>query len=106
MTPEKAAMYRAGINAALDAGKRVLDGGGTAMDAVEAAVVVLEDNPVFNAGRGAVFNTSGEIELEVLQVATPAGWGIEKRRMIRLVAGVSDGRGDARSRRGDWGAAG
>ena len=46
------------------AGYAVLDGGGTSLDAVVAAVVVLEDSPLFNAGRGAVFNAAGRHELD------------------------------------------
>ncbi len=52
MTPEREASARAGLNAALDAGEKVLAAGGSALDAVEAAVKVLEDDPHFNAGRG------------------------------------------------------
>ncbi|TKD51694.1 isoaspartyl peptidase/L-asparaginase family protein [Sphingomonas baiyangensis] len=58
------AAARAGLNAALDAGSAVLAGGGSAVDAVEAAVRVLEDDPAFNAGRGAVFTHEGHIELD------------------------------------------
>ena len=47
--------YRAGLQEALDAGFAVLQAGGTSLDAVTQAVVLLEDNPLFNAGRGAVF---------------------------------------------------
>jgi len=64
MTPEKEAAYRAGLSDALTAGYRVLDGGGTSMDAVEASICVLEDNPLFNAGRGAVFTSNGHNELD------------------------------------------
>lgn len=53
-----------GCRAAARAGFRVLQDGGTALDAVEAAVVVLEDNPLFNAGTGAVINSDGECELD------------------------------------------
>lgn len=64
MSPEMDAAYRAGLNAALDAGTKVLAGGGTALDAVEAAVLVLEDNPNFNAGKGAVLTREGVAELD------------------------------------------
>lgn len=64
MTPEREAAARAGLNAALDAGQKVLSGGGTALDAVEAAVKVLEDDPNFNAGRGAVYTYEGTNELD------------------------------------------
>lgn len=58
------AAYREGLNAALDAGYSVLEAGGSSLDAVTAAVRVLEDNPLFNAGRGAVLNHEGEAELD------------------------------------------
>lgn len=64
MTPEMDATYRAGLNDALEAGSKVLAGGGQALDAVEAAVRVLEDNPNFNAGKGAVLTREGVAELD------------------------------------------
>ncbi len=62
LTPEQDAGARAGLSAALDAGATVLAGGGPALDAVEAAVRVLEDDPHFNSGRGATFTHAGGIE--------------------------------------------
>jgi len=56
--------HEAGLGAALDAGSAVLAAGGSALDAVEAAVVALEDDPHFNAGRGSVFTYEGVIELD------------------------------------------
>ncbi len=64
LTPEKEAAYRAGLGAALDAGAAVLSTGGNALDAVEAAVLMMEDNPLFNAGKGAVFTADGGHELD------------------------------------------
>lgn len=64
LTPAKEAAYRAGLTEALRAGGAVLDRGGPALDAVAAAVRVLEDNPLFNAGRGAVFTAEGRNELD------------------------------------------
>lgn len=64
MTPEMDGAYRAGLNDALEAGSKVLAGGGQALDAVEAAVRVLEDNPNFNAGKGAVLTREGVAELD------------------------------------------
>lgn len=55
---------RAALDAALDAGQAVLDAGGAALDAVCASIVVLEDSPWFNAGRGSVFNAAGGHELD------------------------------------------
>jgi beta-aspartyl-peptidase (threonine type) len=56
--------YRAGLSEALEAGFAVLRAGGSSLDAVTRAVVVLEDNPLFNAGRGAVFTADGRNELD------------------------------------------
>jgi len=56
--------YRAGLREAIDAGFMVLQAGGTSLDAVTQAVVLLEDNPLFNAGRGAVFTLEGRNELD------------------------------------------
>ncbi|HOZ28588.1 MAG TPA: isoaspartyl peptidase/L-asparaginase [Hyphomonadaceae bacterium] len=64
MTPDMDAAYRAGLNDALEVGSKVLASGGLAVDAVEAAVRVLEDNPNFNAGRGAVLTREGVAELD------------------------------------------
>ncbi len=64
MTAQKDAAIRAGLNGALDAGSKILAGGGHALDAVEAAVRVLEDDPNFNAGRGAVLTYEGTHELD------------------------------------------
>ena len=64
MTPEREAAYRAGLAAALDAGYAVLEQGGSSLDAVIAAVRTMEDDPQFNAGRGAVLNQDGVAELD------------------------------------------
>ncbi|HXY96919.1 MAG TPA: isoaspartyl peptidase/L-asparaginase [Steroidobacteraceae bacterium] len=64
MSPEREASFRAGLGAALDAGFAVLEGGGAALDAVAAAVRTMEDDPQFNAGRGAVLNHDGICELD------------------------------------------
>ncbi|KAF8840491.1 asparaginase [Paxillus ammoniavirescens] len=63
-TPEKRALYRAALGHALKAGHEVLKSGGEAMDAAVAAVTVMEDCPLFNAAKGAVFNVAGKNELE------------------------------------------
>jgi beta-aspartyl-peptidase (threonine type) len=57
-------VYRAGLAKAEEAGAKVLDRGGSALDAVEAAINVLEDDPLFNAGHGAVFTSEGKNELD------------------------------------------
>ncbi len=64
MTPELEAAYLQGLQSALDAGYAVLEEGGTAINAVKAAVVVLEDNILFNAGRGSVFTKKGVQEMD------------------------------------------
>jgi len=62
--PEKEEANRRGCLAALAAGREVLERGGAAVDAVEAAVRVLEDDPTFNAGRGSAPNKAGDIEMD------------------------------------------
>ena len=64
LTPEQDAAYRAALQRALDAGSAVLARDGSALDAVQAAVQVMEDDPLFNAGRGAVFTAAGRNELD------------------------------------------
>lgn len=64
MTPEADAEYRAGLKQAITTGGTVLDKGGSAVDAVEAALRVLEDNPLFNAGRGSVFAADGTNQMD------------------------------------------
>ena len=58
MTPELEEVHLQGLENALDAGYTILKNGGTAVDAVKEAVVALENNVLFNAGRGSVFTTS------------------------------------------------
>ena len=64
LRPEEDEAGRRGLHAALEAGCSVLRGGGAALDAVEAAVRVMEDDPVFNAGRGSVFTAEGRVECD------------------------------------------
>ena len=64
MSAEAERRYRSGLQEAIDAGFAVLQGGGRSMDAVTRAVVLLEDNPLFNAGKGAVFTLDGRNELD------------------------------------------
>ncbi len=64
MDAKTEAAYRASLSQATEAGARVLDRGGTALDAVEATIKILEDDPLFNAGRGAVFTADGRNELD------------------------------------------
>lgn len=64
LKPEQDRAYRAALAVAAEAGAAALRAGGAAVDAVETAVRVLEDDPLFNAGRGAVFTTDGKVELD------------------------------------------
>lgn len=64
MSPEREAAYHAGLRRALEAGRLVLAAGGAALDAVTAAVMELEDEPLFNAGRGAVYTSAGQQEMD------------------------------------------
>jgi len=82
MDPAAIAAHEAGLAAALDAGRAVLAQGGSAVDAVTAAVVALEDDPHFNAGRGAVFTYHGTNELDAAIMAGDS-------RAAGAVAGVT-----------------
>lgn len=64
MDPKTDAAYRASLRQAIEAGAAVLDKGGSSLDAIEASIRILEDDPLFNAGRGAVFAADGKNELD------------------------------------------
>ncbi|HSH46219.1 MAG TPA: isoaspartyl peptidase/L-asparaginase [Longimicrobiales bacterium] len=64
MTPEREREYRETMEAAMQAGHRILENGGGSLDAVVAAINVLEDSPLFNSGRGAVFTADGTNSLD------------------------------------------
>lgn len=64
MTPEKEQAYKQALSEALTAGYKLLQAGKPSLDAVEAAVRILEDSPLFNAGKGAVFTHDGRNELD------------------------------------------
>src|SRR6202050_4705646 len=64
LSAERERRYREGLEAALDAGYALLEHGGTSLDAVAAAVRMLEDDPVFNAGHGAALTRDGAAELD------------------------------------------
>ena len=63
-TPEMDKEYRAALLVALNTGKKILAEGGSALDAVEQTIRTMEDNPLFNAGKGAVFTHDGKNELD------------------------------------------
>lgn len=64
LTPERDAEYRVALTAAIEAGSEVLRAGGSSLDAIQAAIQVMEDNPLFNAGRGAMFTAEGTNSLD------------------------------------------
>jgi len=64
MTPEQDALYRTKLAEAVEIGYAILEKGGTSLDAVEAVVQRLEDDSLFNAGKGSVFNSDGKVELD------------------------------------------
>ena len=72
MTPELESAYKQALKLALDAGYRILEQGGTAIVAVEKAVMILEDSPLFNAGKGSVFtaNESHEMDASIMDGKT------------------------------------
>jgi beta-aspartyl-peptidase (threonine type) len=90
------AAHQAGLAAALDAGRAVLAAGGSAVDAVAAAVAVLEDDPQFNSGRGAVFTYEGTNELDAAIMAgeTRAAGAVasvtQTRNPVRLARAVME----------------
>ena len=85
LSPEMEALYRKGLSEALEAGYAVLKIGGKAINAVKAAVVVLEDNPFFNAGRGAVFTKKGlnEMDAAIMDGSTLNAGAIAGVRNVR-----------------------
>lgn len=64
MTPEREAEYSNKIKEVLETGYKILDNGGSALDAVEAVIKIMEDSPLFNAGKGAVLTEKGVAELD------------------------------------------
>jgi beta-aspartyl-peptidase (threonine type) len=83
--PERVERMCAGAAAAVEAGHAVLAAGGAALDAVEAAVVVLEDDPEFNAGRGAALTEYGRVELDasMMDGTTRAAGAVAAVRGVR-----------------------
>jgi beta-aspartyl-peptidase (threonine type) len=85
MSPELEKQYREGLENALRAGHAVLAKGGSSLDAVETAVRTLEDNPLFNAGKGAVFTHDGKNELDasIMDGRTKAAGSVAGVTIIR-----------------------
>ncbi|TGE28707.1 isoaspartyl peptidase/L-asparaginase family protein [Hymenobacter metallicola] len=83
--PEKEEALKAGLAAALSAGWEILNRGGTALDAVEAAVMSMEDNELFNAGRGGMFNINGEVETEssIMDGVTLRGGAVSGLKLVK-----------------------
>ena len=63
-TADEEVAFQAKLNEALDAGYAILENGGSSLDAIEAAIVLMEDSPLFNAGKGSVFTRDGKNELD------------------------------------------
>ena len=85
MTTELEEAYRQALKEALDAGYAVLENGGTSINAVKAAVVVMEDSPLFNAGKGSVFTKKGlnEMDAAIMDGSTLDAGAIAGVRNIR-----------------------
>lgn len=64
MTPKKEAAYRAKLEEAIKTGYKILENGGTSLDAITKTINIMEDSPLFNAGKGAVFTNEGTNELD------------------------------------------
>lgn len=96
MPPEKEVLYRAALDSALTIGENILKNGGNALDAVEQTVAWLEDCPLFNAGRGAVFTREGKNELDASimdgsnQKAGAAGGVTTVKNPIKLARAVME----------------
>jgi beta-aspartyl-peptidase (threonine type) len=85
ITPEREREYRAGLERALTAGYEILKRGGSSVDATEAAVRVLEDDPHFNAGKGSVFTSAGinEMDAAIMDGKTLAAGAVASLKHIK-----------------------
>ncbi|MGH7694594.1 MAG: isoaspartyl peptidase/L-asparaginase family protein [Gemmatimonadaceae bacterium] len=83
--PKLEAAYRDGLKQSLAAGYEVLKAGGSAVEAVEAAIMVMEDSPLFNAGKGASFTRDGTVELDaaIMNGKTMRAGGVAAVRRIK-----------------------
>jgi L-asparaginase / beta-aspartyl-peptidase len=91
MTPEREREYRVGLERALMAGHEILKRGGSSLDATEAAVRVLEDDPHFNAGKGAVFTSAGtnEMDAAIMDGKTLAAGAVASLKHIKNPIGLA-----------------
>ncbi|RTQ46033.1 isoaspartyl peptidase/L-asparaginase [Hymenobacter gummosus] len=89
--PDKEEKLKAGLRQALLAGAEILQRGGAALDAVEAAVKSMEDNELFNAGRGGMFNINGEVETEasIMDGATLRGGAVSGLKLVKNPVSVA-----------------
>lgn len=83
--------WRDGLKQALDEGKKIVEGGGTSLDAVTATIRLLEDNPLFNAGKGAVFNSAGghELDASIMDGRTRDGGAVAGVRTVQNPIGLA-----------------
>ncbi len=85
MTSDMEKAYRTKLEEALQAGHRILASGGTAIDAVETAIIIMEDSPLFNAGKGAVFSAAGlnEMDASIMDGRTLAAGAVAGVQNVR-----------------------
>ena len=86
LTPEKEQQYTTALREALHSGYNILKKGGSALDAIEAAIILMEDCPLFNAGRGSVYNNAGKHEMDASVM-----WGADlKAGAVALIRNVKN----------------
>src|SRR5215204_6559851 len=92
MTPELEQAYVEGLLRAMDAGYNVLTNGGSSVEAVKAAVMILEDNILFNAGRGSVFTKKGlhEMDAAIMEGKSLGAGAVAGARNIRNPIALAD----------------
>jgi len=94
ITPQEEQEYRSALQSALQAGDAILKDGGSSLDAVQAAVMKLEDNPLFNAGRGAVFTHDGTHDMEGKELKAGAVSGVSNiKNPVQLARAIMDDSG-------------
>ncbi|MFQ5446560.1 MAG: isoaspartyl peptidase/L-asparaginase family protein [Saprospiraceae bacterium] len=85
MTPEREKAYTDALNAALSIGENILKNGGTCLDAVEKTINYMEDSPLFNSGKGAVFTNAGtnELDASIMDGATQNAGAVAGVKIVR-----------------------